>query len=303
MQPHNQNEHSVPGYIAPLPLLNSPWPVPLTSYKSGLASPKQLRHRREVPMLIVAGIVDIGAVIYWASLLIQHKKVTGYAAVIPAIFVLPFLIPMLVRLFYWGTISNGVEITPTQFSDLFVQYANLASEMGFTDLPRLYLINGMGMTNAFASKCSLSKSFVVITSDLLDAMYEFGDVNAVRFVLAHELGHIKMKHVSFWRFVLNAIPNQLLIGKSVTRAQEYTADRVAMHYAPEGASSLLLLYAGKRLYRRVNLTEYFRSFETHKIGFWARLANGLSTHPVGYRRMRALWEMTHKGLEHHGKML
>jgi Zn-dependent protease with chaperone function len=265
--------------------------------------PKRLRHRREIPMLIVAGIVDVGAVIYWLSLVFAHKKVTGYAAFIPAVFVLPFIIPILVRLMYWGTISNGVEITPNQFPDLYAQYASLGFEMEFVELPRLYMINGMGTTNAFASKCSLSKTFVVITSDLLDAMYEFGDVNAVRFVLAHELGHIKMRHVAFWRFVLNAIPNQLVIGRSVTRAQEYTADRVAMHYAPEGASSLLLLYAGKRLYRRVNMTEYFRSFESHKIGFWARLANALSTHPVGYRRMRALWEMSHKGLDHHGKML
>lgn len=254
-------------------------------------------------MLILAAIVTAAVFAYWVSLVARGEEATGPMALVPALIALPFLFALLIRFMYWQTIGNGVEVTPRQFGDLHAQYLDLAAEMGLTEVPRLYVVNGNGALNAFASKCTVRKSFVVIYSDLVDLLYEHGDMNGVRFVLAHELGHVKMRHVAIWRFVLNVIPNYLWIGRSVTRAQEYTADRVAMHYAPEGAPSIMALFAGKRLYRRVDLEEYFRSFENHKIGFWARLSNILSTHPQGHRRVRALYEMHKDGLDHHGKMM
>ncbi len=266
-------------------------------------SHRKLRHRREIPMLIFATLVTIGGIIYWITLITAKKEVKGVAALVPVIFVLPFVFALIIRFNYWQVIGNGVEVTPRQFGDLHAQYVDVAAEMGMEKVPRLYLVNGNGVINAFASKCTVRKSFIVVYSDLLDIMYEHGDVDGVRFILAHELGHVKMKHVAIWRYVIAVIPNYLQLGFSVTRAQEYTADRVAMHYAPEGAPSMMALYAGKRLYRRVDLTEYFASFDNHKVGFWARLSSFMSSHPQGHRRMRALYEMHQKGLDHHGKML
>lgn len=254
-------------------------------------------------MLLLAFAVTVGVFIYWVVLVTAKKEATGPMALVPALIVLPFAVSLLIRLTYWQTIGDGVEITAKQFGEVHDQYADLAKEMGIKVLPRLYVVNGNGTLNAFASKCTVRKAFVVIYSDIVDLLYEHGDMNGVRFVLAHELGHVKMKHVAIWRFVLNVIPNYLWIGRSVTRAQEYTADRVAMQYAPEGAPSIMALFAGKRLYRRVNIEEYFNSFDNHKIGFWARVSNIISTHPQGHRRVRALYEMHRSGLDHHGKMM
>ena len=266
-------------------------------------SHRKLRHRREIPMLIFGTLITIAGIIYWISLVTAKKEVKGVAALVPVIFVLPFIFALIIRFNYWQVIGNGVEVTPKQFGDLHAQYVDVAAEMDMEKVPRLYLVNGNGVINAFASKCTVRKSFIVVYSDLLDIMYEHGDVDGVRFILAHELGHVKMKHVAIWRFVISVIPNYLRLGFSVTRAQEYTADRVAMHYAPEGAPSMMALYAGKRLYRRVDLSEYFSSFDNHKVGFWSRLSSFMSSHPQGHRRMKALYEMHQKGLDHHGKML
>lgn len=254
-------------------------------------------------MIWLSGLLTAGVFIYWLVLVSNDREATGVMALAPGLIVLPFAFALLIRLQYWQVIGDGVEITATQFGDVHTQYLDLASEMGLTKVPRLYVVNGNGVLNAFASKCAVRKSFVVIYSDIVDLHYEHGDMNGVRFILAHELGHVKMKHVAIWRSVLNVVPDYLWIGRSVTRAQEYTADRVAMHYAPEGAPSIMALFAGKRLYRRVNVDEYLRSFDNHKIGFWARVSNILSTHPQGHRRVRALVEMQTKGLDHHGKMM
>ena len=266
-------------------------------------SKARLRHRREIPMLVLSALVSIGALVYWIGLVAADKEVTGPAALVPFVLIAPFVFGLLVRFNYWQVIGNAVEVTPNQFGDLFAQYTDVAAEMELKNLPRLYLANGNGALNAFASKCTVRRSYVVIYSDLLDLMYEHGDVNGVRFILAHELGHVKLNHVAIWRIVMNVIPDYLWIGRSVTRAQEYSADRVAMHYAPEGASSMMALFAGKRLYRRVDIDAYFQSFDRHKIGFWARVSNIVSTHPQGHRRMRAIARMQTEGLDHHGNMI
>ena len=144
-------------------------------------------------MLVVAFLVTAASFVYWLTLVTADKEATGPAALVPLLIVLPFFFAVLIRLQYWQTIGDGVEITAKQFGEIFAEYADLGREMGLEKLPRLYVVNGNGTLNAFASKCTLRKSFVIIYSDIVDLLYEHGDINGVRFVLAHELGHVKMK--------------------------------------------------------------------------------------------------------------
>lgn len=111
--------------------------------------------------------------------------------------------------------------------------------------------------NAFVAKCTLRKRYIVIYSDLLDVYYSHKQNELVRFVLAHELAHHKCGHTNLCRLILAPALKPLFLDKSLTRAQEYTADRTAVYYAEEGALDL-------------------------------------SDHPVGYRRMQALKEAKRK---------
>lgn len=120
--------------------------------------------------------------------------------------------------------------------------------------------------NAFAAKCTLRNRYIVIYSDLLDVYYSHKQNELVRFVLAHELAHYKCGHTNLCRLILASALKPLFLDKSLTRAQEYTADRTAVYYAEEGALDL-------------------------------------SDHPVGNRRMQALKEAKENGWDVHGKML
>lgn len=120
--------------------------------------------------------------------------------------------------------------------------------------------------NAFAAKCTLRKRYIVIYSDLLDVYYSHKQNELVRFVLAHELAHHKCGHTNLCRLILAPALKPLFLDKSLTRAQEYTADRTAVYYAEEGALDL-------------------------------------SDHPVGYRRIQTLKEAKENGWDVHGKML
>lgn len=208
-----------------------------------------------------------------------------------------------IRFNYWKTISNSVEVTERQFAEIHVMYRELVERMGIDPIPRLYITNGNGVLNAFASKCRVRRSYVIVFSDLLEIAYEQGDWDGVRFALAHELGHVKCNHVALWRTAIMPVPRLFFLGRSVIRAQEYTADRCAAYYAPAGARSMLVLYAGKRMYRHCDMDVYEQSVRDHRDGFWLRVANFLADHAVGFRRMEALADVEANGWDVHGRML
>ena len=273
---------------------------------------RQFRHRSEVPMLVICGAVTVLALIVAATIAVGGGDEPGWlrsalAGVVlgPIVVVLFFF-----RFNYWKTISSGIQVTDHQLPELHRLYDELAREMGFSPdgeglekTPLLYVKNGNGVLNAYATKCKVRRGYVVLHSDLLDVAYTHGHFDTIRFVLAHELGHIKCGHVSAWRLALQPIARLLFIGKSLTRAQEYTADRVGGYYAPEGALGLVSLFAGKHMGEQVDLDAYFESVADHEDGFWLKLANFYADHPVGFRRLPALRRVQEEGWDVHGRML
>ena len=283
--------------------LTSPQPHPTV---------REFRHRAEVPMLVLGGILTVLAVVACIFVILLGMSLSEFGQGVLVGILAPALAFFAIRWFYWSAITNAVEVTPAQFPEVYTIYHDLAQQMGFrpdaagkgiTRLPRLYIKNGNGVMDAYASKCQVSRGYVVIHSDLVDVGYTYQDWEFVRFVLAHELGHIKCGHVDLWRSMIRPVTTALRLQASVIRAQEYTADRVALYYAPAGGKGMIHLYCGKHLGHRVNMDEYFASVHAHKDGFWIKAANFLSDHAVGFCRMAALHEAETKGWDVHGKML
>lgn len=272
---------------------------------------KQLRHRAEMPMIILCCVLTVLVLIGIVAALAM-----GYAAAdwtMPIVFGLfaPFIaVVYSFRKHYWHTVVESVELTEQQFPEVYNFYLRIAKNMGFgsgkgvmATIPRLYMKNGDGTINAFASKCQVNKGYVSINSELLEMAYKNKDLNGLAFIMAHELGHIKCGHASAWKTMIKPIANLLFLGKSLTRAQEWTADRCGYYYTPEGKRSMMVLIAGKNLYQQVDFDAYVDSIHNHKDGFWLKLENFLSDHAVGFRRMAAIKETEEKGWDVHGKML
>lgn len=257
-------------------------------------------------MLVLCGLISLGGIGAAVRAVMSGSAVPSWAAAaVIGLGVPPVAAAVLIRWIYWQQITNSVPVTDRQLPQLHAMHVDLVARMGLDHIPRLYVVNGNGTLNAWASKCRVRRGYVVLSSDLIDIAHELGDVATIRFVLAHELGHIKCGHVSLWRTGLTALPRILRLDKSLTRAQEYTADRTAAYFAPEGARGLLVLYAGKRLYRHIDFDVYRASVGDHRDGIWMRLVNLWADHPVGFRRMAALANVTRdqKGWDVHGRML
>ena len=274
-----------------------------------LPSVARLRHRAEVPMLLIGTVALLIAVGVVVVMLADGLSTPGWLRTLVAVAIMaPVLSGLIIgRYLYWSTVSNGVEVTADQLPQLHRLFVEQAALLGMTPdgegmsrTPRLYLVNGNGTMNAYATKCRLRRGYVVIYSDLLDLAYSYDQFDFMRFVLSHELGHHHCGYTQFRRNLLQPVLRAVQLWPSFSRAQEYIADRVAACIFPQGASQMLGLYAGKHMQKDVSLEAYLASVADHKDGFWLKVANFRADHPVGFRRMTTLRRMQTEGWDVHG---
>ncbi len=180
--------------------------------------------------------------------------------------------------------GNAIKVSNTQFPDAFKILQSHSENLGLKKAPAMYILQGNGMLNAFATRVA-RKNFVVLYSDIFELAYEQGK-DAVSFIIGHELGHIKRNHVGFIKLLLT-IPARLVpfLSSAYSRACEYTCDNIGYNLAPKGAiNGMLILASGKKLYKKVNVESLVNNPEDHKgFAFW--FSEKLSTHPHIVKRL------------------
>jgi len=193
-------------------------------------------------------------------------------------------ISLLLRGLYVGNIrANGIRVSDKQFPEVYRIASDLAAKMEIHPVPAIYVLQAGGVLNALATKL-VGVNYVIIYSDVLELAYDQGE-DELAFVICHELAHIKRRHV-VWHMLF--APAMLLMASSYSRACEYTCDRYGAHYCPDGAiGGLIVLAAGKKLYRRVNAFELGNQVNTEK-GFWVSMAETHASHPTLPKRLTAL---------------
>ncbi|MDD4928459.1 MAG: M48 family metalloprotease [Gallionella sp.] len=162
--------------------------------------------------------------------------------------------------------GNGVELSESQFPDLYAQFTACCDQLQIKTRPQAYILNGNGGLNAFATRF-LGTQYVVLMSDVIDAMDQHTD--GVRFYIGHELGHLRMKHLSghLLRWPVLWLP---LLGAAYSRARESTCDRHgrACCASPEGAlRALAALSAGTERWKQLDISAYLDQIR-YSSGFW-----------------------------------
>jgi len=173
--------------------------------------------------------------------------------------------------------GNAVEISTEQFPDLYAQFLECCRRLDIGTPPQAYILNGNGTLNAFATKF-LRTRYVVLTSDIVDAMQ--GNAEGLRFYMGHELGHLRMKHMSkqLLRWPVLWLP---LLGAAYSRARESTCDRHGLACSGSGAAAvraLSVLSAGRARWRNLNVATYIRQTE-HSRGFWMSFHELIAGYP------------------------
>ncbi|QHJ71383.1 M48 family metallopeptidase [Planococcus halotolerans] len=202
--------------------------------------------------------------------------------------------------------GNGVRIHERQFPDVYESVQSLSKQIGLKNVPDVFVIQSEGALNAFATRF-FGRDMVVLYSEVFELAREQGK-EELDFIIAHELAHIKRRHV--WKNIL-LMPAGFIpfLSQAYSRSCEYTCDRHAAYLiqnAPAAKRALTLLGIGKKMYVEVNDDAYREQIRTESNGFvW--LSEVLSSHPRLPKRIQAIQQFEGSGerlyTPDHGKIV
>ncbi len=242
-----------------------------------------LVHPKEKLYFAIAVMISIAVYVFLVATVLTSAQAAGILIFYAIILGLLYLIAH--GLFIGHVRGNGIRVSASQFPELMALGDAHARRLGMDETPAIFILQSGGVLNAFATRF-LGRNFVVLFSDILAIANEKGE-RAVSFVLGHELGHVRRKHMT-WRAVLFPAMAVPFLGSAYSRACEYTCDRFGNALEPEaGVDGLLVLAAGRDLYHKVNSAEFGAQRET-EAGFFVRFAEILATHPHLTKRVAAL---------------
>lgn len=202
--------------------------------------------------------------------------------------------------------GNGVRIHERQFPDVYESVQSLSKQIGLKTVPDVFVIQSEGALNAFATRF-FGRNMVVLYSEVFELAREQGK-DELDFIIAHELAHIKRRHV--WKNIL-LMPAGFIpfLSQAYSRSCEYTCDRHAAYLIQNAAAAkraLTLLGIGKKMYVEVNDDAYREQIRTESNGFvW--LSEVLSSHPRLPKRIQAIQQFECSGerlyTPDHGKIV
>jgi Zn-dependent protease with chaperone function len=188
--------------------------------------------------------------------------------------------------------GTAVQLSRTQFPDLYASVDDFAATLGVKPTPAVFLSNGNGTLNAFAAQSGWINNYVVLSNELF-ANLRNDNREGTRFILGHEIGHIRLHHVALW-YQLVLCYSQLIpiLGPTLSRLREYSCDRNGAALESKGELGLVLLTAGRYAADNVQVSELVDQGH-HLGGFWVGISQLPRTHPWTVRR---IWRLHQLGL-------
>lgn len=246
--------------------------------------PGNIQSSRETVYFILSLFVSISIYIMAAVSIVG----IGIALII-------FAFVFYIQLMMLGSIrGNGVRIHQNQFPDVYARVQELSKQMGLKKVPDVFVVQSEGALNAFATRF-LGRDMVVLYSEVFDLAREQGQ-EELDFILAHELAHIKRRHV--WKNIA-ILPAAFVpfLAQAYSRSCEYTCDHHAAYVIqnPQAAKrALTMLGVGKRTFHEVNEDAFVQQIETESNAIvW--LTEVLSTHPRLPKRIQSISQFAQTG--------
>jgi Zn-dependent protease with chaperone function len=189
--------------------------------------------------------------------------------------------------------ADGVKVDAGQLPELDRALRSVCLKLEVTDVPELYVIQSGGVLNAFTTRHS-GRKFVVVYSDLLET---YGPASAeIKFLLGHELGHIKRNHLIKRLFLFPGM-HMPLLGNAYNRACEASCDRHGAFASGDfdaSARAMMVLSGGKTAGARMN-AEVFAAQHSEMRGFFVSWYELISGYPTLSQRVANLLAMKENG--------
>ena len=179
---------------------------------------------------------------------------------------------------------NWTKVTKSQFPELDKIKKEIAEQMWFTTYTNMYIVNIDGILNAFATRL-LSRNFIILSSSIVEACDN--DIDKLRFIIAHELAHIKRKHVHRQALLM---PSKIIpwLWNAYSKACEYTCDNYWVYYWTKNVEKAIKWLAVLSVWwiysEKINIDEYLEQAKFAN-DFWMSLNETKSTHPYLVKRI------------------
>ena len=253
----------------------------------------ELRHPAELILFIISAVIStsVTAVLLFGLFLLYEDIFSLHTIRTFYITILVILITLFTGMgkTFAATRLNSVRIGENQFPELYEKACEISKKMGMEKVPEIYIKQNNGIINAFAAYF-WGRNYVLLNTEVLETAYlEHKDDMAVSFILAHELAHIYLNHTKLW-YNIAILFSKLIpfLGTALSRAQEYSCDRIAGELCPDGKHGIFIIVLGRHLYKSVNKEVYLEQAKNVS-GLFELIVNLSSTHPVNARRILALY--------------
>lgn len=223
------------------------------------------------------------SIIGYSAFIFFNKNIIGGIGILVVVLVALFLglfIKIAQGLFVGLMQGSSVRLNENQYPEIYKIVTEQASLIGLKKTPNVYILQGA--FNAFVTNFA-RKKHLFLYSEVIETASK-GDLDVLKFVVGHELGHIKRRHLSreIWLLPSSFIP---LLKQAHSRACEYTCDRIGYHFSAKGAvEGILILATGKEIHSKINPAKFVEDAQANT-NFWVWLSEKFLTHPFAFKRM------------------
>jgi Zn-dependent protease with chaperone function len=173
--------------------------------------------------------------------------------------------------------GSSIKLGPQQMPKLYDRIVVLSRRIGMKKVPSAYLMQSGGVLNAFATRFGFH-NFLVLHTDMVRSCAD--DMDALDFIIAHELGHLHRGHLK-WRWLKAPASFIPFLGSAYSRACEYTCDlygAAACNDKTHRTHALCILAASARYAPMVNEAEFVNQSKDMDSSFMT-LASWFASHP------------------------
>jgi Zn-dependent protease with chaperone function len=190
-----------------------------------------------------------------------------------------------------NVLGNAVLVTSSQFPLINNLVSECSESIGVTKPPKVFVISGSGVLNAFAVKL-LGNTYIILHAEVVDFALGRNKIDELKFIILHELSHHAAGHTLWWKSLLllpsHGIP---FLYSAYSRAREYTCDSIAANRMENKeaclGSLLMLAHGSKTLADDVSVKAFLEQDEKMN-PFGAVLNEILSSHPRLTRRVKEI---------------
>jgi len=208
--------------------------------------------------------------------------IIGYAMILT----IPFLFTLYST--YWLVKGNSIRISPSQYPEIYTALTKACKFLDLRPLPEVYIYHGGGVLRLFALKIAVRRGWLMVSAEVIEALYLRGDSRQLMMILGRELGRIKANYYRWWFFKDVISLGIFPIQRAYRRGCHYTADRIGALVAGDfdaAQRGLLTISVGRILSPLTNMDSVREQDSDLCASFWAKIFSWTRTEPYIINRI------------------